>query len=143
VCYASVSAQTARTITIRMLDSRTGHLIESSNFLIRADRKETLHADWVKENDDGSATLTLPSGVALVSTQATYDSSLNIYINCDSVKDKQPNAEHWYDVAQILSSGIVAPNGCSKKIATAKPGEFVFFVRKRNWKEELEQDYSQ
>jgi hypothetical protein len=53
--------------------------------------------------------------------------------------------DHWYSVADILSSGTVAPNNCiGKKVpdklqVVAEPGQFVFFVRKLNPKEQLEQ----
>ena len=48
-------------------------------------------------------------------------------------------------VSGIVESGVVAPNGCAgKKIpdrlqVVAKPGEFVFFVRKLNAKEQFAQ----
>ena len=93
----SLSAQTEKTITIRMLDSRTGHLIATSDFLVRINHEETVHPNWVRQNEDGTG--------------------------------------------NILTSGVAAPNGCSKQTALAKPGEFVFFVRKQNLREQT-QDYS-
>jgi hypothetical protein len=44
-------------------------------------------------------------------------------------------------VPDILKSGVVAPNDCSKRTAQAKPGEFVVFVRRINWREQMQQDY--
>jgi hypothetical protein len=156
----SMYAQAAKTITIRMLDGKTGKLIESSNFLVRIDHQQTLHADWVVQNEDGTGTLTLPKKALLLAIQGTYDSSEKIYVNCDTAAQKENPVEHWYTVSEILTTGIIAPNECGKPIFTAKPkpgakskseaqqtpvakpGEFVFFVRKRNMREDMREDYS-
>jgi hypothetical protein len=51
--------------------------------------------------------------------------------------------DRWYKISDILTLGVVAPNGCGgKKVADklqviAKPGEFVFFVRKLNAREQF------
>lgn len=150
VFCGSLLAQTGKTITLRMLDGKTGKLIATSYFLVTVDHEKAAHADWVVQNEDGTGKLTLPKDASVLSIQATYDSAMSIYVNCDSAEgDKDPTA-HWYSVAQILASGVVAPNGCVKprespKFMTAikrkeaekpkpvaKPGEFVFYVRERN-----------
>jgi hypothetical protein len=133
-------AQTEKTITIRMIDSRTGILIASSNYLVRINHQETEHGDWVKKNDDGSGNLVLPAEADVLSIHATYERAMLIYANCDANKDRGSSErataqEHWYPVDKIISSGLVAPNECvGKKVpeklqVVAKPGEFVFFVR--------------
>jgi hypothetical protein len=139
----SLCAQTEKTITVRMLDSRTGLLISTSHFLVRVNHLETVHGDWVQQNEDGTGKLTLPADADVFSIHATYDSATLVYANCDADKDRG-SAEHaaspdrWYAVASVLASGIVAPNGCvGKKVpeklqVIAKPGEFVFFVRPLN-----------
>jgi hypothetical protein len=139
-------AQTEKTITIRMIDSRTGMLIASSNYLVRINHEETEHGDWVKKNEDGSGSLALPSGADVLLIRATYDWATVVYANCDADKDRgssehAPAQDHWYPVDKIVSSGLVAPNGCvGKKVpeklqVVAKPGEFVFFVRPRSARE--------
>jgi hypothetical protein len=141
-----VRAQSGPTITLRMLDSKTGLLIATSNFLVRVDHREAVHADWVKQSEDGTGLLTLPAGVEVVSIHATYDSAMLIYANCDADKEhgsaeRAASPDHWYAVADILAKGVVAPNGCvGKKVpeklqVVAKPGEFVFFVRPLNSRE--------
>ena len=137
----SLSAQTEKTITIRMLDSRTGHLIATSDFLVRINHEETVHPNWVRQNEDGTGKLTVPQNATVLSAQAKYSIGFDIYVNCDSTKDKEIQVARWYAVSDILTSGVVAPNGCSKQTALAKPGEFVFFVRKQNWREQA-QDFS-
>lgn len=136
------SAPTPKTITIRMLDARTGTPIATSDFLIRIDHKEDLHGNWVQLNDDGSGKVTLPGDAELVTFEAKYNEDTVIYVNCDSVRDKPAPVPHWYAISTILASGVAAPNGCSKHTAVAKPGELVFFVRKQNWQEQLK-EYSQ
>jgi hypothetical protein len=135
-------AQTPKTITIRMLDAKTGDPIATSDFLIRIDHKEELHGNWVQLNDDGTGKLTLPADASLVTFEAKYNGGTDIYVNCDGVRDKPSPVPHWYAISQILTSGVAAPNGCSKHTAVAKPGEIVFFVRKRNLQEQLK-EYSQ
>src|SRR5208337_5630169 len=99
----------------------------------------TVHANWVRQNEDGTGRLTVPQDASLLAAQATYDNTMQIYVNCDSSKEKDPVAR-WYAVSDILTTGIVAPTGCSQRTAVAKPGEFVFFVRRRNWVEQMKQD---
>jgi hypothetical protein len=142
-CCGSLNAQTEKTVTIRMLDSKSGLLIASSNFLVRINHQEAPHGDWVHQNEDGTGKLTLPADADVISIHATYESATLIYANCDADKERgsaehaaQP--DHWYPIAAILESGVVAPNGCvGKKVpeklqVVAKPGEFVFFVRPLN-----------
>jgi hypothetical protein len=136
-------AQAQKTITVRMLDSRTGKLIATTDFLVRVNNEETVHADWITQNGDGTGKLTVPDDVTVISVRATYDNTMSFYVNCDANRDKGTaergaSLDHWYKVSDILALGVVAPNGCGgKKVpdklqAIAKPGEFVFFVRKRN-----------
>lgn len=132
---ASLHAQTENTIHLRLLDGKTGLPVKASNFLVRIDHHETVHNEWVRMNDDGTVIVTLPSGAQLVAVKATYDMSTETYINCDAAKETDKERDIWYSVSQILQSGVVAPNECSQTHYTAKPGEFVFFVRKRTWRE--------
>jgi hypothetical protein len=129
-------APATKTITIRMLDAKTGQMIPTSDFLIRIDHQQDQHGNWVKQNEDGSGKLTLPANAMIVAVESKYDSSTTLYVNCDSVRDKPEPVIHWYSLSDILASGVAAPNECSKHTAVAKPGEFVFFVRQRNWREQ-------
>jgi hypothetical protein len=127
-------------ITVRMLDAKTGHLIPTSDFLIRVDHEGEMHAhaNWVTQNEDGTGALTLPANAIIVSIQGKYNSSTEIYVNCDSVQKNAPPVIHWYTIAEILKTGVVAPNYCGKLKDNAKPGEFVFFVRKLNFREQYQ-----
>jgi hypothetical protein len=140
---APVSAQPEQNLTIRMLDSKSGVLIASNSFLVRVDHEADEHGNWVAKNEDGSGHLVLPGYAKEVMIHATYEDATLTYVNCDSDKDRgtaehAAAMDHWYSVASILSSGVVAPNQCiGKKVpeklqVVAKPGEFVFFVRPMN-----------
>lgn len=137
----AVHAQTARTITIRMLDSKTARPIVPTNFLVRINHQQAIHANWVTQNENRTATVTLPADATVISIQATYDSAMQIFVNCDSMQDKQNPQAQWYPISTILASGVVAPNTCSKMIETAKPGEFIFFVRRANFHERTQEDF--
>ena len=128
-------AQTVNSISIRLLDGKTGLPVKASNFLPKVDRYDTLHNDWVHMNDDGTVIVTLPADAKELSVKATYNGSMDTYINCDAAKESDRERDIWYSISDILKSGVVAPNQCSKTYYTAKPGEFVFFVRKRDWRD--------
>lgn len=154
ICLAALScpalAQKQKVITVRMIDTRSGVLIATTNYLVRINHQETEHGDWITQNEDGSGKFILPPEAELISIHATYEAATLTYVNCDADKDHgsanhAPNADHWYPVADILSTGVVAPNLCvGKKVpeklqVVAKPGEFVFFVRPLNSREQFSQ----
>lgn len=131
----SLHAQTVNTIHIRLLDGKTGLPVAPSNFLVKVDHHDTVHNEWVHMYDDGTVIVTVPAGAKEFSVKATYDASMETYINCDAAKESDRERDIWYPISEILKAGVVAPNECSKTHYTAKPGEFVFFVRKRNWRD--------
>lgn len=141
VLCGNLSAQTGNTITLRLLDGRTGRPISATGILVRENHEPTQHGEWSKLNDDGTVALNLPSVANVILVHATYENSMVYYINCDGPKAMSTPAELWYPVADIMTEGVVAANGCVKpkdadklKVA-AKPGEFVLFVRPLNWRE--------
>ncbi len=136
---AGLHAQSSSSISIRLLDGKTGLPVKASNFLVRVDHNDTVHSDWVKINDDGSVIVALPSDAKEVSVKATYDMGMDTYINCDTAKESDKERNVWYSIATILSTGIVAPDECARAAFKPKPGEFLFFVRKRSWHDDLEQ----
>lgn len=147
---ATLSAQSQKTITIRMLDSKSGKLIATSDFLVRINHDQTVHGDWVQKNEEGVGVMKLPPDATEILVHATYDGAMSVYDNCDAVKDlgtaeHAAALDHWYPVSDILSKGVVAPNGCvGKKVPDklqvfAKPGEFVFFVRHKTPYEQLKE----
>ena len=135
----ALNAQDAQTISVRMLDGKTGLPVKASNFLVRVDHNQTVHNEWVKIGDDGTVTVSLPADAKDISLKATYGMGMDTFVDCDAAKESDKERNIWYSIATILSTGIVAPNECAKTTFKAKPGEFIFFVRKREWHDNLEQ----
>jgi hypothetical protein len=134
----SLRAQANKTITIVMLNGKTGKPIIPDNFVIRFNELNAIRNETLVLNDDGTGKVTLPAGVTQLSVQGTYHGSMDIYINCDAGMEKDTSTLHWYSIADILTSGVAAPNECYKgKYAnpsiTAHPGQFIFFVREIGW----------
>ena len=141
-----VQAQKGQTILLRMIDAKTGRMIETTDFLVQINHKQDLHADWVSRDDaTGEGKLTLPADATEILIRGKYDNSMEIYVNCDTEKERKAThsanvPDHWYPVADILAKGLVASDECkSREVGkhdyVAKPGEYVFFVRQLNWKE--------
>jgi hypothetical protein len=131
----SLHAQNANTITVKLLEGKNGAPVTPSNFEVRIDRQDAAHNEWVRMNDDGTAVVSIPADAKQISIQATYDSSMETFVNCDAAKEKDRYARHWYAIADILKTGMVTPNECGKTRTSAKPGEFIFYARKRDWRD--------
>jgi hypothetical protein len=136
-----VHAQSAKTETIilKIYDGKSGRPVVPTGYQVRVDHLTMLHPDWVKQNDDGSAEMTIPSESSVLALHLAYDNSMEIYVACDA--DKNAFGDVWYTVSEIMKKGMVAANGCGKSKVnekyktTAAPGELILFVRERNWKE--------
>ncbi len=126
------------TVSIRMLDGKTGLPVKASNYLVRVDHHDTYHSDWVTINDDGTVIVTVPADAKEISLKATYGRGMDMFVNCDAAKQSDKERNIWYSLATILSTGIVAPDECDKTAFKPKPGEFTFFVRKRAWHDPLD-----
>lgn len=133
-CMASVSYAQKR-VVLRVLDGRTGEKVSPDNIEVRINRQQTSHIEFVKIGDDGAIELTLPDNATALSLRATYDGSMDYYVNCDVAGQKDTSVQTWFPVDDVLKNGLVMPNECRKtkdmQPATAKPGEFVLYVRKR------------
>ncbi|WP_348262687.1 hypothetical protein P8935_23215 [Telmatobacter sp. DSM 110680] len=135
----SYCAEPTKTIIIKVFDGKSGHPVMPTGFQVRVDHLTMLHPDWVKQNDDGTAELTIPADTEVVALHLAYQNSMELYVNCDA--EKNTFGDVWYRVPEIASKGFVAANGCAKaKVnekfkTTAAPGELILFVREKNLKE--------
>ncbi len=135
-------AEATKTIIIKVFDGKSGHAVVPTGFQVRIDHLTTLHPDWVKQNDDGTAELTIPADSSVVALQLAYDNSMELYVNCDAKRNEFGDV--WYRIPDIMSKGMVMENGCGKtKVnekfkTTATPGELILFVREKNWKEHIQ-----
>ncbi len=141
--FAAATLVPAQTITIRILDGKTGGPIAPTNLLIRVDRRDEFHNTGLTLNGREPAVAILPSGAKLLSVEGAYDNSTEVYINCDADTGKDGGELKWYSIKDIMTAGVVTPDLCFKgKYAprlhvVAKPGEFVFFVRAIGLRDQL------
>ncbi len=142
---ANITAQdeqpAEKTITIIMVDGKTGKTIAPDNYVIRFNHLATVRNETLKLNDDGTGKLKVPAGATSLSVQGSYHHAIDVYVNCDSDMDKENGPLRWYSIADILSHGVSAPNECYKgkyaKSAEIPPtrGEFIFYVRETGWRD--------
>jgi hypothetical protein len=139
-------AQPDRTITIRMLDNKTGQQITTSEFQISfqtlpdLSKIPGLDHYWMEGGErHGILTIPFEPGTVSIAVHSSYRIGFAnwSYVNCDCVRDRGPYQEHWYSISEILASGIAAPNRCNKRKVIAKPGEFIFFVRPMTFWEKM------
>jgi len=139
----TLSAQSDHTITVRMLDSKTGQPITTSEVEVRmrvpltSDQTKGIPPVYVRPDKYGVGVATLPITASDIRVYASYGAANWSYINCDSVQDRGTTREHWYSISEILTRGSAAPNLCNKRKITVKPGEFVFFVRPMTFREKM------
>jgi len=138
VAWVAPQAQSVKQFTVRILDGRNGERIVPNNIEVRINRERALHVEWVKMNDDGTATVTVPAKATAISVRATYDNSTEYYVNCDVARQKDTSTETWFPLADVLAHGLVMPDECWKSksleqdTVKANSGEFVLMVRKRS-----------
>jgi hypothetical protein len=141
-CSLFLHAQQEPSITVRLLDGKTGVKVDASNVLVQFDHHQQKDGNWSHQNDDGTIQVRIPPGAVVISVHATYDNAMEFYINCDVAKQKNTEGDTWYPISDILKSGIAMPNDCVKeknadKIRVdPKQGEFVVYVRRRGWREQ-------
>jgi hypothetical protein len=118
----------AQTITIRLLNARTGKPID--------DKLMTL--DWgsfgsiyVALNKQGAGTVQVPAGSHEFSFQDVSkkndDAYGYSYFNCN-----EPPTTN-VPVSLVLDKGFVAQNSCSQKTAIVHPGEAIFWISPKPW----------
>jgi hypothetical protein len=133
---SALHAEPTKTIILRVFDGKSGRPIVPSGYQVRVDHATMLHPDWVKQNEDGTAELTIPADAHEVALHLAYNDSMDVYVNCD--KEKNAFGDVWYLVPAIMSKGMVTANLCGKAKAnekfktTAAPGELILFVREKN-----------
>ena len=116
----SLHAQTVNTISIRLLDGKTGLPISASNILPKVDHHNTEHNEWVHMNDDGTVIVTVPADAMKLSVKATYNMSMDTYINCDAAKESDKERDIWSRSPTFWSRAWWRPTNAAKQ--TTPPG---------------------
>jgi hypothetical protein len=109
----TLSGQSDRRIIFRMLDSRTGHLITGSEYVISFDQLPDLSKingldPYWEEGGRKNGILDIPfePGAASIVVHSSYGPANWGYVNCDSVKTPALHRVPAYPINQILQSGI-------------------------------------
>lgn len=134
------AAPTNITITIRMFEARSGRQLRPDNFLVRLNHQDDLHNETLRIDDEGTGQVTVPADATFLSVEGTFDHSMEIYLNCDTGKEKNDRRVHWYSIQDIRSTGVIAPNECfngryERPRIAVKPGEFLFYVQEHKWRD--------
>ncbi len=139
VC-CSLSAQTERTIIIRLLDSHTGQAIApvagDNGISVTVNEEAASPRLTARVNKDGVWELKVGPEIEKVQIDTPAGPEGWGYVFCDCSKF-HPATIPSYSVAAILKTGVEAANKCSKRFAQAHPGEIIFFVQRPNWHEKL------
>ncbi len=77
-----------------------------TNIQVRFNHQRTKHSgNWVDQKDDGTIEVKLPADAKVIAVRATYDNSMEYFVNCDVAKQKDSAVDSWYPVADILTIG--------------------------------------
>jgi hypothetical protein len=132
------------TIHVRVYDGRTGKNLSGMNLELIDYHSEQVHSAGddlngrtpVRTSPHGESytASTDPQGVLVFAGLGrdgywTPCSKQKFYIG----NERKYGSEYLYPVSTISTSGLVAANSCSKKTATAIPGELIIFVRPSTW----------
>jgi hypothetical protein len=122
---------TAQTITVRMLNGKTGKPLSNKNVTLRWSPHFDPPGSVVNSGKDGVATAEVPLGAKMFwvmgGPKVGNDPNRIPYINCNAPM------EMTLQVEQVLKNGYVPGNTCSKKSAVSRPGEIVFWAMPKPW----------
>ncbi len=138
----------AATIHIRVLDGRTGKNLSGMNLTFvdyHTDPDGSTDAGLngrmiVKTSADGDSYVANPEAHGVLVFNVLGSSAAWVPCTRQKLYDSKTRtygSEHLYPVSTIVASGLVAHNSCSRRAATAKPGELVIFVRPPTWWEKF------
>ena len=122
----------AQTITIRLLDGKTGRPLSDKN--VTLDWSPS-YIPWegsvVYFGKDGIDTVKVPSGSEFFIMRGGPKIGKEPYripfINCNA------SMTEMIQVSEVLKKGYVPGNTCSKKTAVPRPGEIVFWAMPKPW----------
>jgi hypothetical protein len=131
VLYPPCFALKAQDIRIRVLDGRNGHPIMNVHVEVGVNAMHNGGPEF-DTNKAGEAIWHLDSN------DVSFFILSDNYADCRKLPKSSPadvNPYPMHSVMQVLSSGVIAENTCSKKrfVAAPQAGEVVFFVRPLHW----------
>jgi len=132
VSCSSISAAQTRHITIRVIDERTGERVPKQRLLIFAG-----HDPASADREESSFDVTTgPSGTAELSLPATIQ-QIKMYTEWRTYCEKT-SAPPMFNVTQIISHGITAPNACGRAHVQDQPGTVIVYLRPQSLWEKMQ-----
>jgi hypothetical protein len=123
----------AQSITVRLLDGKTGKPIADKNITVRWDSDRTIGGTVVRIGKDGTGHVDVPrnaTGFLLMEgPKGGSESNRLAYSDCNV------RVGPYNSVSDVLSHGVVPGNTCSKKAVISEPGVIVFWGLTRRWYE--------
>jgi hypothetical protein len=126
----TLGSASSQTILVRLVNGRTGKPISNENVTLIWDAK--IPQTVVRVDGLGKASVAIPSGTK------------NVTVMVGPRKGKEPDRIAYFDcngeyttlipIEMVLSTGYVAANRCSIKIApVSAPGELIYLAQPRRW----------
>ncbi len=131
LAYGQVRPQVS-TIQLRVLRGRNNKPVRKADVFITA-VPITQYATSLERTTNAQGAVSL-----LVERDVQVRAVVSHYRTCRLIaKADHTNPPTAYAVSDILASGIVSDNHCSKRTVAPKPGELTLFVRPLHWWERL------
>ncbi len=122
----------AQTITVRLLDGKSGKPITDKNITFHWN-SDHFEESVVRIGKDGVGKVTAPAKATdffLMEGPKDGDEPFRVaYFDCNTP------AHSRNSISEVLSRGIVPGNECSKRSAKAEPGVIIFWGLTRRWYE--------
>jgi hypothetical protein len=124
-------AQTQQ-VRIRILNGHTGKPVVHTGVFSRIEPVRRSPEQKMPVTDgNGLVTIEVPSQGRVNAIAGTYPTCRHV------AKADRRNGPIMFPVGQIVSTGVVESNNCSKKTVPPTPGELTLFVRPLHWWERL------
>jgi len=131
VCTALCAPLAAQTITIRLLNGKTGLPLADKNVTLEWSPDYSPPGSVIYLGKDGIGTVNVPIGSEFFIMRGGPKIGKEPYripfINCNA-----PMSD-MIQVSGVLKRGYVPGNTCSKMTAVPRPGEIVFWAKPKPW----------
>ena len=114
-CVA-LNAQAVQTISIRLLDGKTGLPVKASNFLVRVDHNDTVHQRLGQDQRRWHRSRHSPRRRQRDLRQGHLRMGMDTYVDCDAAKESDKERNIWYPVSTILAPGSSRPTSAARPI---------------------------
>jgi hypothetical protein len=121
----------SQTVSIRLLDGKTGRALSDKNVTLLWSPAYFPPGSVIYFGKDGIGTVKVPTGAEFFTMHGGPKIGKEPYripfINCNA------SMSEMIRVSEVLKSGYVPGNTCSKKNAVPRPGEIVFWAMPIPW----------